>query len=203
MRKGLSHLETDYPCSDYGPDRCHTCRTRHWCMLYCHTPSLRDGAPIAFGWLLTPGWVVLCDDTGTARSAVQHLRKENARREDGIGGFFYEFIELLIAKDLHHLQGVEDRLEQLEDQVLSGEMTEFNPKMTALRKEITGWIRYYTQLDDMVCEFQENENGYFSESELRMFHMAELKWEYGYPAVILASALLVSLCLWIIKMKKF
>lgn len=52
--------------------------------------------------------------------------------------YFFEFIELLIAKDLHHLQGVEDRLEQLEAQVLSGEMTEFNPKMTALRKEITG-----------------------------------------------------------------
>ena len=44
--------------------------------------------------------------------------------------------------------------------------------MTALRKEIAGWIRYYTQLDDMVREFQENENGYFSDGELRMFHMA-------------------------------
>ena len=54
----------------------------------------RDGVPIAFGYLLTPGWVVLCDDTGTARSAVQRLRKENAHLENGIGGFFYEFIEL-------------------------------------------------------------------------------------------------------------
>lgn len=44
--------------------------------------------------------------------------------------------------------------------------------MTAPRKEIAGWIRYYTQLDDMVCEFQENKNGYFSDGELRMFHMA-------------------------------
>ena len=113
----------------------------------------RDGAPIAFGYLLTPGWMVLCDDTGTAHSAVQRLRKENAHRENGIGGFFYEFIELLIAKDLHHLQGIGDRLERLEDQVLSGEMEGFNPKMTALRKEIAGWMRYYTQLDDMVCEF--------------------------------------------------
>nr|WP_325186331.1 CorA family divalent cation transporter [uncultured Oscillibacter sp.] len=25
----------------------------------------------------------------------------------------------------------------------------------------------------MVCEFQENKNGYFSDGELRMFHMAE------------------------------
>lgn len=228
----------------------------------------RDGVPIAFGYLLTPGWVVLCDDTGTARSAVQRLRKENAHLENGIGGFFYEFIELLIAKDLHHLQGIGDRLEQLEDQVLSGGMEGFNPRMTALRKEIAGWIRYYTQLDDMVCEFQENENGYFGERELRMFHMAEkrigrlnseaqllreyglqlrelfqaeidirqnrimkvltivttiflplslvagwygmnftgmpeLTWKYGYPAVIIGSALIVFLCLWIMKKKRF
>ena len=38
MKKGLSHLETEYPCSDYGPGRCHTCRTRYWCMLYRTNP---------------------------------------------------------------------------------------------------------------------------------------------------------------------
>ena len=25
MKKGLSHLETDYPCANYGPGQCHTC----------------------------------------------------------------------------------------------------------------------------------------------------------------------------------
>ena len=140
--------------------------------------------------------------------------------------------------------------------------------MTALRKEIIGWIRYYTQLDDMVCEFQENEDGLFSDGEVRMFHMAEkrigrlnseaqtlreyglqlrelfqseidvrqnrvmkiltivttvflpltlvtgwygmnfihmpeLEWEYGYPVVIAVSMLIVSVCLWIMKKKKF
>ena len=38
MKKGLSHLETDYPCSSYGPRSCHTCRTRHWCILYRTNP---------------------------------------------------------------------------------------------------------------------------------------------------------------------
>ena len=55
----------------------------------------------------------------------------------------------LIAWDLHHLQELED----------------FNSRMTALRKEIAGWIRYYSQLDDVACELQEDENGYFSENE--------------------------------------
>ena len=133
----------------------------------------KDGAPIAFGYLLTEKWAVLCDDTGTARSAVQHLQKGNPQRELGVGGFFCEFLEWLIAKDLHHLQKLEDDMDQMEEQVLSGELDQFNSRMNALRKEIIRWLRYYTQLDDMVCEFQENETALFRDSELRMLHMAE------------------------------
>ena len=33
--------------------------------------------------------------------------------------------------------------------------------------------------------------------------MPELSWKYGYPAVIVVSVLIVSLCLWIMKKKKF
>lgn len=90
-----------------------------------------------------------------------------------MGSFFYDFLELLIAGDLRHLQALEERLDRLEDQVLSGQIEDFNPQMTAMRKEITGWIRYYTQLDDMICEFQENENGYFTDDEVRAFHLVE------------------------------
>lgn len=199
---------------------------------------------------------------------IQRLSREDPQRESGIGSFFYEFLELLIAKDLHHLQELEDKLNQLEDAALAGELEDFNPRMTALRKELIGWIRYYTQMDDMICEFQENENEYFSENELRMFRMAEkrigrlkdeaqalrdygiqirelfqaeidirqnrimkiltivttiflplslvagwygmnfinmpeLTWKYGYPAVIGISVLVVLICLWIMKKKKF
>ena len=104
---------------------------------------------------------------------LQHLRREDPQRETGTGSFFYDFLELLIAKDLRHLQALEEQLDRLEDQVLSGIIEDFNPQMTAMRKEITGWIRYYTQLDDMICEFQENENGYFSDDEVRAFHLVE------------------------------
>ena len=133
----------------------------------------KDGVPIAFGYLLPPGWVVLCDGSGAAGSMLQHLWREDPQRETGMGSFFYDFLELLIAGDLRHLQALEERLDRLEDQVLSGQIEDFNPQMTAMRKEITGWIRYYTQLDDMICEFQENENGYFTDDEVRAVHLVE------------------------------
>lgn len=265
---GLEHIL----CHTPSPQEARVCKAepKHSCL--CGTivtpRHTRDRSCIAFGYLVTKGLVVLCDDTGTAHSAVQHLRKENPQRELSAGGFFYEFLEWLIAKDLHHLQKLEDDMSQLEEQVLSGNLEQFNPRMTALRKEVIGWIRYYTQLDDMICEFQENEDALFSDNEVRMFHMAEkrigrlnseaqalreyglqlrelfqaeidirqnrimkiltvvttiflplslvagwygmnftnmpeLTWKYGYPAVIAVSALIVGLCLWIMKKKKF
>jgi len=124
--------------------------------ILCHTPSAQDArvckaesrynclcgtivtprhtkehTPIAFGYLLTEGRVVLCDDTGTARSAIQHLRKETAQRELGIGGFFYGFLELLIAKDLHHLLGLEDHMSQMEEQVRGAGAVQYSDERLA------------------------------------------------------------------------
>ena len=40
-------------------------------------------------------------------------------------------------------------------------------------QELTEWVQYDIQLDDMVCALLEDENGYFCENELRMFRMVE------------------------------
>ena len=228
----------------------------------------KDGQPIAFGYLLTERHIVLCDDCGAVRAAVKRLSREKHWRENGPGRLFYELLELLIAKDHHHLEELEDRLSQLEDQVLAGTLDNFGSPITAARKEAMNWFRYYSQLSDMACELEEDESGFFTENERRLFHlvekrlgrlrdeaqllreyclqvrelfqaqvdirqnrimkiltvvttlclplslvagwygmnfqgMPELGWKYGYPAVIVISLVIVILCLWIMKKKKF
>ena len=228
----------------------------------------KDRRPISFGYLLTKDRMIICDDAGVAHRMFQRIREENPQLTDHIGGLLYEFLELLIAKDMHHLQELEEMLSQLEEQVLEGGLDNLNHQMTVLRKELTNWGRYYTQLEDMVCEFEENENEFFTDIETRQFHMVEkriarlkneaqilreyglqirelfqaeidirqnrimkiltivttiflpltlvagwygmnfsnmpeLSWKYGYPAVIVISLVIVMLCLWIMKKKKF
>lgn len=133
----------------------------------------REGERTAFGYLLTGDRAVLCDDTGTAHVILKRLGKEKRWRENGPGRFFCEFLEQLLARDLHHLEELEDRLEQLEDQVLAGKLEGFNAALSPLRKQILGWLRYYTQLDGVACELEGNEIGLFSSEEQRMFHMLE------------------------------
>ena len=38
---------------------------------------------------------------------------------------------------------------------------------------------------------------------MNFINMPELAWKYGYPVIIIVSALIVALCLWIMKKKKF
>lgn len=133
----------------------------------------KEGQPIAFGYLLTGTRMVLCDDCGVLRAAVKRLAREKRWRENGPGRLFYELLELLIAKDHHHLEELEDRLSQLEDQVLAGTLDRFNGPVTALRKEAMDWFRYYSQLGDLACELEEEESGLFTEHERQLFHLAE------------------------------
>ena len=79
--------------------------------------------------------MVLVDDTGALLSHLRHIAKEKRWTDGSIGRFLYAFLEQLMAKDLHHLEEIEDRIEELEERVLAGELENFNAPMAELRKE--------------------------------------------------------------------
>ena len=120
----------------------------------------RDGTRLCCGYLVTKDRVVLVDDGEMVEPYLKRIVKEKRLTENSVGRFLYDFFELLIARDLHRLEEIEDRATALEDRVLSGELEEFSTPMSELRKETMAWYRYYSQLDDVACELRENENGY-------------------------------------------
>lgn len=135
--------------------------------------SWKNGEALRCGYLVTARRAVLVDDTGVIESHLKHIMREKHAVNGGVGLFLYYFFENLIAKDLHHLEEIEDRAQGLEDDVLSGRLDNFNTPMTRLRKETMAYFRYYSQLDDVACELHENENGFFTESEQRHFRLFE------------------------------
>ena len=164
----------------------------------CHTPPARDarvckaevrsdclsgtlvlprqgkgGSRPACGYLVTEKRVVLVDDADFVLPLMKRLVKEKRPTEQSVGRFLYDFFEQLIAKDLYKLEEIEDRAEQLEDQVLAHRLEEFSAPMTALRKETMAWFRYYSQLDDVACELRKNDNHFFSQEETLLFQMFE------------------------------
>ena len=135
--------------------------------------SWKNGEALHCGYLVTARRIVLVDDTDVLESHMKHIMREKHAVNGGVGLFLYFLFENLIAKDLHHLEEIEDKAQKLEDDVLSGELDGFNTPMTQLRKETMAYFRYYSQLDDIACELHENENGFFDESEQRHFRLFE------------------------------
>ena len=133
----------------------------------------RDGARLGCGYLVTKSRVVLVDDSETMVTQLRRIVKEKRLTRKSVGRFLYDLVELLIARDLHHLEEIEDRAGKLEDRVLAGELDDFSAPMSTLRKETMAWYRYYSQLDDVACELRENENGFFSAEECGMFRLFE------------------------------
>ena len=142
-----------------------------------HQPVLprqgKDGRPLACGYLVTGTRVVLVDDENALQGLLRRIAREKRWTDGSVGRFLYDFFEQLIARDLHQLEKIEDRIEALEDRVLAHELDDFSAPMTALRKETVAWFRYYSQLDDVACELHENENGFFTDSEQLLFRMFE------------------------------
>ena len=133
----------------------------------------KDGKPLACGYLITAARVVLVDDENALQGVLRRIAREKRWTDGSVGRFLYDFFEQLIARDLHRLEKLEDRIEALEDRVLADELDGFSAPMTALRKETSAWFRYYSQLDDVACELRENENGFFSDGEQLLFRMFE------------------------------
>ena len=133
----------------------------------------KDGRPLACGYLVTGTRVVLVDDENALQGQLRRIAREKRWTDGSVGRFLYDFFEQLIARDLHRLEKLADRIEALEYRVLADELDGFSAPMTVLRKETSAWFRYYSQLDDVACELRENENGFFSDGEQLLFRMCE------------------------------
>ena len=133
----------------------------------------KDEGRTTYGYLIAQNRVVLVDDGDTVPGLLRHIVREKRPLMGSVGRFVYAFCNQLVARDLHHLEEIEDRAQALEDQVLNNQLKEFTAPMTSLRKESTAWFRYYSQLDDVACELRKNDNGFFSQEETLLFQMFE------------------------------
>ena len=141
-------------------------------MTPCYT---KEHHRIAFGYLLTNKHMILCDDSELAYDIVLRAHDENEKIITHTGGMFYSFLVSLVSKDSSQLQAIEERLSHLEEEVLSGELDKFDMKMINIRKKLEKWIKYYTQLEDMIGELQKNDNQFFDKEDLRRFRLLENK----------------------------
>ncbi len=126
-----------------------------------------------FSFALDEHGIVFIDNSEeSARTIIERIRSTKKWRIPSLERFLYDFLESIIVDDLKYLETYEKELDGLEARILAGEADENTfPRLLDIRSELLDLLTHYQQLQDMSQEFEENENEFFSEDNLRYFRM--------------------------------
>ena len=110
---------------------------------------------LSFGFYLNAEQLILVDTGSDGRLAEAVKQLENARNVSHPLRLLLELLELLIADDLSMLQQMEQRLSQLEDELLEHIPEHFYQRIIDCRKELSGYHSYYEQMGDLGEQMQQ------------------------------------------------
>ena len=124
-----------------------------------------------FAFALDEKGIVFIDDSGKAEEMINVIRRTKRWREPSLERFLYDFLEQIVDNDLALMESYESELDRIEDEVLSSQGKGDLARVNEIRSDVRELLVHYEQIIDMTQELEENENGFFSEENLRYIHL--------------------------------
>ena len=124
-----------------------------------------------FAFALDEKGIVFIDDSGKAEQMIDAIRRTKRWRKPSLERFLYDFLEQIVEDDLPVMERYEAELNRIEDAILSTQETEDLGRVNEIHSDIRKLLIHYEQIIDMTQELEENENGFFSEENLRYIHL--------------------------------
>ena len=115
--------------------------------------------------------VVFIDDSGKAEQMIDAIRRTKRWRKPSLERFLYDFLEQIVDNDLLIMERYEEELNRIEDTILDSHEKADLARVYEIRSDIRELLVHYEQIIDMTQELEENENGFFSEENLRYIHL--------------------------------
>lgn len=112
-------------------------------------------SPLLFGFYQKDSTLILISETGELKHYLDRMRNDSMKGCT-LNQFLLNFFELLIAEDVLHLQKLEERLNQVEEMLLSRQPEHFNEEILRYRKKLSGLHSYYEQLMNLGDLMQAN-----------------------------------------------
>ena len=124
-----------------------------------------------FAFALDEKGIVFIDDSGKAEQMIDAIRRTKRWRKPSLERFLYDFLELIVENDLSLMERYEEELIRIEDSILNSKGDGDLGLTIDIHNDIRKLLVHYEQIIDMTQEFEENENGFFSEENLRYIHL--------------------------------
>ena len=122
-----------------------------------------------FAFALDEKGIVFIDDSGKASQIVKKIKNTKKWKFPCLERFIYDFLDQIVIDDLRLMEKYELELDEIEKRVMSGEETTPSSRLNDIRNDIRDLRIHYEQLMDLGQEFEENENNFFKQENLRYF----------------------------------
>lgn len=124
-----------------------------------------------FAFALDEKGIVFIDDSGKAEQMIGVIRRTKRWRNPSLERFLYDFLELIVEGDLLIMEHYEDELIGIEDVILNSKGDGDLSRVNEIYNDTRQLLVHYEQIIDMAQEFEENENGFFIEDNMRYIHL--------------------------------
>ena len=129
------------------------------------------GNDYRFAFAMDEKGIVFIDDSGRAEQMIDTIRRTRKWREPSLERFLYDFLEQIVDNDLAIMENYENELDQIEDKIITTQGEVNMARVNEIRSDVRELLVHYEQIIDMTQELIENENGFFSEENLRYIHL--------------------------------
>ncbi|MBE6485989.1 MAG: magnesium transporter CorA [Methanosphaera stadtmanae] len=125
---------------------------------------------IKFAFALDEKGIVFIDDSNSSRKIVRRIKKRKKWRLPSLERFIYDFLNEIIKDDFRMMEKYEQELDEMEDEIINDDEL-ISQRVNDIRIDIRDLKKHYEQLLDLGEVFEENENRFFREENLRYFRM--------------------------------
>ncbi|MEE3471358.1 MAG: CorA family divalent cation transporter [Butyrivibrio hungatei] len=144
--------------------------------------SAGTDVPESFSFALDEKGIIFIDKSANALNLVKRIKQTKKWRKPSLERFLYDFLEQIIHNDLRIMQIYELELDGIEKEIMSDAEDAHIQRNNEIRGDIRDLRIHYEQLQDLGQELEENENGFFSEDNLRYFRMFSSRVDRLYDA---------------------
>lgn len=134
-------------------------------------PKLLDvlGSQYRILFFINKRHIVLVDDQDFSFRLIKRMRRKKTNPGRTKEKFIYNFFSEFISRDFSLLGRYERRIMEMEEDVMAGDIEDFQSEIMPIRKELLTLRGYYDQISDIGKELEENENSFFAKKQLKYF----------------------------------
>lgn len=130
-----------------------------------------SGDDLKFAFALDEKGIIFIDDGNTAEKIILGVQRTKKWKLPSLERFLYDFLDQIVKDDLRLMENYETELDLMEQSIIDGDENLPSGRLNDIRSDIRYLRIHYEQLMDLAQEFQENENNFFKQENLRYFRL--------------------------------